>query len=224
MKYLFLIAIIFSSCSIEKRLYRPGYYISSNSKVILKTKSKTKKVDSKNLEKGKPTSIAKVEQNKNLDKFNEQRFVSINIKKEVINLSKKPRKDRSLNDKKNDQETYSALKKSSKTYVEKKPIEDFKINEPWSELALLFGILSLVLVGCIPALITGAIARKAHHETPNVFGNKWMASIGYVLGLFVTSLVGLSFLFSLILNPSAILIVGFLLCLAALLAAAVILF
>lgn len=222
MKYLFLILIVLSSCTIEKRLYRPGYYVSSNSRIISNKGNQSPKVVQKSVNQLNPKSIEKIEQKTENIQLAEQKAHSKNIKKETHLVEKKQGVYTLSKDKKKVPADYLTGKTLPKINSLKTETEEQKVNDPLSNWALFFGVLSLLIVGCIPALIIGALAKKKHKKNPNKYKNEWMASVGFGMGLYVTILLGFVFLISSIFDSSAILLLGLLVCLVAIVVALII--
>ena len=222
MKYLFFILLILSSCTIEKRLYRPGYYVSSNSRIVKNNESIIKKVVPKKVQQVTYKSIEKIEPKKEVTQITKQKNYSINVKKE-INLIEKKQDNSVLTKKKNrlvkDSSNRNILSKKNSIKTE---TEESKTYEPLSNWALFFGFLSFLIVGCIPALILGALAKKKHKKNPDKYKNKYMANFGFGMGLFVTILLGFGLFISSIFDSSVILLLGMLVCLAAIVVALVI--
>lgn len=189
----FAISLLFSSCTIEKRLHKKGYYVEwRNFK-----SSQTTKVESKDLiNHSKEMTNELVELNEDPILEVDQNLLSTNDQtpNEILPPKTSP-KSKSINNPILNTSIHHKIRVTNsarpRTFLLKKLQED-KPKPQYNRMAsigLALALLSLLLFPLvIPALITSSIALRQIKNSQKKYKNKYMALIGYLFSIFIMTL------------------------------------
>jgi hypothetical protein len=204
---LILLSLCFSSCSMEKRIYSPGYHVewgngNGNGNGIFGNKELVSGISSEQIELNKLEVIEQSEKASHMvDNSNEaidQNIIaSVNNEsivldtKEKNNFSGIQKKDNNYQEVTINSSIKSDFKSGIKTFSENSDQEP-KINTlgliSFISAFLPLVFLPLIIVGILPSLLLGAISLRQFKRNPEKYKYKWMATFGVIVGYIGCSL------------------------------------
>ena len=204
---LFIPIIIFiSSCTITKRVHRPGYYISSNKNIKASTKKAEAKplmveakIDSTTLASNKQTKKTKLSLVNKPYSYQTEKAEVQKVKVPVLKAKKKTLK----------KHIYSTNNKTKPQEIKQKIENGNKTTNGYGLASFILGILSFVTFGItgLFAVSFGLKAMKQHKMNPDKYKNKWMPILGYILGIITTFLMSFWILIAAIWEGSVLLLI-----------------
>jgi hypothetical protein len=188
---LILLEVCFSSCTMEKRIYSPGYHVEwKNGNRIFGKKELVPDISREQIELNKLEAIEQSEKvSYMIDNSNEviDQYIIASVNNESIILDKKGKNNFSTIQKNNNYQEViinssikSDFKNGVKTFSENSDQEPR--NNKFGLISFISAILSIVFIGILPSLLLGAISLRQFKRNPEKYKNKWMAIVGVVVG------------------------------------------
>ena len=190
------IIILISSCTITKRVHRPGYYISSNKNIkATKGKEETKafivdaKDDSTLVVNNKKTEKTEISINEKSYSHQNEKAEVQKVKTPVLKAKKKILK----------KHIYNTNNKTKPQEIKQKTNNRNKTTNPFGLASFILGLLGIFLLViqifayfpfiiiavlfAILTLIFAIVARVQQKKNPNKYKNNWMSIVGLVIGI-----------------------------------------